>query len=327
MKQNTFDKNLFILFYDLYVTDKGQSKPTNITNTSVTLTSKPEAGLHPTTPPPVRLVKPVLDLDVTAVNNQINNPYRIAALPLGEAAVVNGGNQVLKINKKGLTIKKLYSCSCNLFNPIWGILSLGSNLYASHQNGTIVEIQPHSGHLLDVYNIADVGCIIHFGSLWSDPSKIPNTDILLLTDSGKGEVFSYNLTSKHKQVHLTKLHYPSSVSYGFYNNSTHYIICEHNQDMISIYNSSWDLVSSFGGNGSFDGYLHNPFAAIMSYNNTILVSDRDNHRISVFTTDGVFLYHLLTQFDGINEPTALSYYTPYMWVVNNKKIYRFRLHE
>ena len=268
------------------------------------------------------LNRPVLDLDVTAVNNQIYNPRFVAALPEGEAAVVNGGNQVVKINKTGQTIKELYDCQA-CYNYIQGLLLLGSNLYVIHGNGGIVEIQPHTGDLLNVYHIPDVNGINHYGSLWSDPSKIPNTDILLLPDFNKGEVFSYNLTSRHKQVLLTGLSSPTSVSYSFCNNSTHYIVCQHGRHTISIYNSSWDLVSSFGGYGS------HPFAAIMSYDNTILVSDYYNHRISVFTTDGVFLDHLLTQSDDLNYLRALSYYKPYLWVVNrfSSQLYRYRLFE
>ena len=259
------------------------------------------------------LNKPALDLNV-------------AALPEGEAAVVNGGNQVVKINKTGQTIKELYNCqSC--YDYIEGLLLLGSDLYVTHSNGTVVEIQPHTGDLLNVYNIPDVSGIYHYGSLWSEPSKIPNTDILLLPDWNKGEVFSYILPSRHKQVHLTVLLDPSSVSYSFYNNSTYYIVCQHYLHTISVYNSSWDLVSSFGGYGSSDGYLYFPYAAIMSYNNTILVSDWDNNRISVFTTDGVFLYHLLTQSDGLYRPHALSYYKPYLWVVqSNNKLYRYKFY-
>ena len=264
------------------------------------------------------LNKPELDLDVTAVNHQITSPWCVAALPEGEAAVVNDGSQVLKINKTGHTIKELYNCqSCN---NIGGLLLLEFNLYVIHYNGTIVQLQPHTGDLLNVYHIPDVYIIFHFGSLWSDPSKIQNTDILLLSDYVKDEVFSYNLTSRHKQVHLSGLSYPSSVSYSFYKNSTHYIVCQQGRHKISIYNSSWDLVSSFGGFGSSDGYLYNPYAATMSYNNTILVSDQENNRISVFTTDGVFLYHLLTHSDGIYRPYALSYYKPYLWVANNYNI-------
>ena len=313
-----------MLFSNVTVSEKAQTTPHSTTQT---VTSSPTTmGLTTSDPAPTSApVKAILDLDVTAVTNQINNPWRVAALPEGHAAVVNAGSQVVKINKTGQTVKALYSCSCDSSNHIWGILSLGYNLYVTHKNGTIVEIKPHTGQLLNVYDISDVNNIIHFGSLWSDPSKIPNTDILLLPDYIKGEVFSYNLTSRHKQVHLTGLSYPSSVSYSFYNNSTHYIVCQQGRHKISIYNSSWHLVSSFGGVGTADGYLYYPLAAIMSYSNTILVSDSNNDRMSVFTIDGVFLYHLLTQSDGIFSPRALSYYKPYLWVVNYTQLHRYMI--
>ena len=274
---------------------------------------------------PVTLNKPVLDLNVTAVNNQINDPRIVAALSSGEAAVLNFPGQVVKINNTGHTVKELYKCqSCH---NIYGLYLLGSNLYVFYDNGTIVEIQSHTGKLLGVYRIHNVMFFQQYGSLWLDPSKIINNDILLLADSAKGEVFSYNLISKHKQVHLSGLSYPISVSYSFYDNSTHYVVCQHSSDIISVHNSSWELVSSFGGPGTGDGYLRGPFSAIMTFKSTVIVSDANNNRISVFTTDGVFLYHLFTQSDGINGPTALSYHEPYLWAVNFKKneLYRYRL--
>ena len=161
------------------------------------------------------------------------------------------------------------------------------------------------------------------------PLRFQTLTFFFFSDSNKGEVFSYNLTSRHKQVHLTELSYPTSVSYSFYDSSTHYVLCQRDPNTISIYNSSWDLVSSFGGYGGDDGDLIYPFAAIMSYNNTILVSDYHNNRISVFTTDGVFLYQLLTQSDGIYYPRALSYHKPYLWVENYARyqLYRYRLYK
>ena len=314
-----------MLFSNVMVSEKAQTTPHSTTQT---VTSTPTTmGLTTSDPAPTSApVKAILDLNVTAVNNQINNPWHVAALPEGEATVVNDGSQVVKINKTGHTIKELYDCqSCR---NIYGLLLLGSNLYVIHKNGTIVEIQTHTGQLLNVYDISDVNIINHYGSLWSDPSKIPNTDILLLPDFYEYEVFSYNLTSKLKQVHLTSLSYPSSVSYSFYNNLTHYVVCQYGIHTISIYNSSWHLVSSFGGYGTGDGNLHYPYAAIMSSKHTVLVSDYYNDRISVFTTDGVFLYHLLTQSDGIGRPSAISYYKPYLWVVaNNGHLYRYMVNE
>ena len=303
----------------LFFPEKAQTHPIRTTQSMINPSSTTDITISTM---PVLLSNPVLDLNVTAVNKQITRLLsRVAALPGGEAAVAYDVSQVLKINKTGHTIKELYNCqSCTY---VGGLLFLGSNLYVIHDNGTIVKIQPYTGYLLNVYHISDVSSVNHYGSLWTDPSKIPNTDILLLP--GSNEVFSYNLTSKHKQVHLTGLSSAVSVSYSLSDNSTLYVVCEVSTDRISIYNSSWDLESSFGGMGRGDGYLRTPYAAIMSPNNTIFVSDFLNHRISVFTTDGAFLYHLLTQSDGILYPSAVSYYKPYLWVVNNEKLYRYKL--
>ena len=112
---------------------------------------------------PEILSRPVLDLDVTAVNNQIYNPRFVAAPPEAEAAVVNGWSQIVKINKTGHTIKELYNC--NSCHNIGSLLSLASNLYVPHNNGTTVELKPHTGQLLNVYNIPDVRYIYHYGSL------------------------------------------------------------------------------------------------------------------------------------------------------------------
>ena len=191
------------------------------------------------------------------------------------------------------------------------MLLLGNNLYVVHKNGTIAEIQPHTEELFNVYQIPNVDLIFQYGSLSSDPPNIPNPDILLLPDYLKGEIFSYNLTSRVKQVHVTGLLYPTCVSYIFSGGSTHYIVTDRNRHMINIYNSSWGLESAFGGYGSEDGMLDKPWAAIMSSNNSILVSEQRNNRVSVFTRKGEFLHHLPIE---MSSPSTLSYYAPYLWI-------------
>ena len=86
--------------------------------------------------------------------------------------------------------------------------------------------------------------------------------------------------------------------------------------MINVYNSSWYLVSSFGGEGAGDGDLNSLTAAILSSNETILVSDTSNNRISVFATKGDFLYHLQMNEIQIESPTALSYVKPFLWIAH-----------
>ena len=273
-----------------------------ITNTATTQTTTKIATPEPVLP----------DLEIRDVNNQIRNPGFVAALPSGEAAVVSEGRQVVKVNNTGGSVQVLYECtSCN----ICGLLLLGSYLYVTHYNGTIVEIHPHTG-VVSVYHIPDVSGVIHYGSLWFDPS-FPDPDILLLTDYSKGEVFSYNLTSGKKQVHVANLGSPSSVSYFFNSTSTYYVVCDLRRKTIYIYDSRWNLYSSFQGNLTYRT------AAIMSSNNnTLLVSNFDDY-IHVFTTEGDFLYHLPKQ---IQNPFALSYFKPYLWISHSGgELYRYRL--
>ena len=277
---------------------------TGDTNTVSVTTTTP---LTPSSTP-----EPVLpDLEVSDVNNQITSPLFVAALPSGEAAVVSDFSQVVKINNAGGTVNVLYDC--NSCYSIYGLLLLGSYLYVTHYDGTIVEINPYTGDLRSVYHIPDVVTVTHYGSLWFDPS-FPDPDILLLTDYDKGEVFSYDLTSGNKQVHVTNLDYPTSVSYIFNSTNTSYILCHNN--MVNIYNSNWKLYSSFQGN------LDSPVAAIMSSNNTLLVSN-SNGGVSVFTTEGDFLYNLPIQ---MQYPLALSYFKPYLWISHDETgLYRYRL--
>ena len=227
--------------------------------------------------------------------------------------MVNEERQVVKINNKGGTVKVLYEC--NSCDSISGLLLLGSYLHVLYLDGTIVQIHPHTGDTHSVYHIPDAIDVTHYGSLWFDPS-FPDPDILLLTDYTKGEVFSYNLISDEKQVHVANLDAPTSVSYSFTNTSTGYVVCDAYRNMIYLYDSGWNLYSSFGGN------LKSPHAAIMSSNNTLLVSNF-NDGVSVFTTEGDFLYNLPIQ---IQNQLALSYFKPYLWFSHDQTgLYRYRL--
>ena len=224
----------------------------------------------------------------------------MAALPFGEAAVADDQSKVVKINNAGQSIKVLYDC--NSCRNISGLILLGNYLYVVHYNGTILKIQPDTGELFNVYYIPDVSYATYSCSLWFNPA-VPNPDILLLAEAVKGEVFSYNLSSGEKQVHVTGLSYPRCASYMFSDSSTGYIVNDYNKKKINIYDASWEIKSTFGGFFAS--------AAVMTSNNSVLVTDFDNNRISEFTTKGVFLHHLLTD---ISYPFGISYYEPYLWV-------------
>ena len=256
----------------------------------------------------------------------------MAALPGGEAVVdnyINNNNtrQVLRLDSQGKIKHNIYSCvGCDY---IRGLLVLGDYLYIIHYNGTVIKTRVSDGHVINVTTIPDVRGVIHTGSLYSNPDKIPDKQTLLLCDFNKHEVFTFKPSTGQKKVRITGLSYPRSVSYFFYNNTVYYIVCEQGGYRITVYNNTWDRIRTIGRRGSKDGELNNPFSAIVSDEDTIIISDYSNHRISEFSFNGTFLHHLLDRSDGIRYPLSMSNYYPHLWLTNGSyppyKLYRYNL--
>ena len=238
--------------------------------------------------------------------------------------------QVLKLNSKGRVIKNIYTCIRCYFT---GLLVVGDLFYIIHNNGTLLQARVSDGLTMSVFSVPTprYGWVTHRGSLYNHPGTIPDKDTLILCDFNKGQVFTYNLSTKQKLVRLTRTHRNTnynSVSYFFQKNMTFFIVCDYGRSQVYVYNATWHLVRSIGRPGSADGELKNPQAAIVSEENTIIVSDTENHRVSEFSFDGKFLGHLLVKSDGIYRPNALSFSYPYLYLtLYTGQIYRYRLYE
>ena len=280
-----------------------------------------------------RLEKPVLDLDTRRTIPYISGPTDVvAALPGGEAVFSNytymynnSSSKLLKLDSQGKVTQVIYSCAdCNSVN---GLLVLGDYLYALDINGKILEIRVSDGSILSRTKV-NVH-IVHKGSLHSKPDKIPDKQTLLLCDIGNGEVVTFKPSTGQKKVPITGLITPRSVSYLFYNNTVYYIVCEEDRHMVTVYNNTWDRIRTIGRRGSNDGELNSPMSAIVSDEDTIIIADYDNHRISEFSFNGTFLHHLLDRSDGVYRPEAMSYYYPHLWLRHgnpNFKLYRYNLY-
>ena len=173
-------------------------------------------------------LNPVLDLNMTVVNPQVTKIYRAAALSDGGAFVINhvrsnNTDQVLRVNVTGQVIQHVHQCvgwSCALT----GLLVLNNNLYVIYYNGRLVKININNTNTVQVYQVPHVFKMVHWGSLSYHPSVTTHPDLLLLADESKGEIFSYNVTSENKQVHLTGLTTPTSVSFMTYNSRLYYVV-------------------------------------------------------------------------------------------------------
>ena len=254
----------------------------------------------------------------------------MAALPGGEAVVYNyidnnKTRQVLRLDSQGKIKHNIYSCvRCNY---IGGLLVLGDYLYIIHDNGTVIKTQVSNGRVINVTTIHDVSFVIHTGSLYTNPDRIPDKQTLLLCDWDKDEVFTFKPSTGLKKVRITGLSYPRSVSYLFYNNTVYYIVCDQGGHRITVYNNTWDRIRTIGRWGFKDGELNKPTSAIVSDEDTIIISDHYNDRISEFSFNGTFLHHLLVSSDGIYWPFSMSYYHPHLWMTQGSyKLYRYNLY-
>ena len=271
---------------------------------------------------------------MTVVNPQMTFILGIAALPDGGAFIDNyirstNTRQVWRVNVTGQVIQHVHQCvRCR----IEGLLVLNNNLYVIYWNGTLIEIDINNTNTVQVYQVPGVRWMFHTGSLSYHPSVITHPDLLLLADESKGEIFSYNVTSKNKQVHLTGLSDPSSVSFMTYNSHLYYVVCENGRHQVHVYNSTWGLYQTLGGTrGSGDGQLDDPLSAIGLPDGSIIISDFGNQRVSLFNIKGRFIRHILTQSDGLSGPGAMSISLPYLWLTDYQgydidRLYRYKLY-
>ena len=280
----------------------------------------------------LRSEKAELDLNLTSTSPELESVIYAAALPGGEAVVYNyihnnNTHQVLKLDSQGKIKKTIYSCvGCNY---IQGLLVLGEHLYIVHYNGTMLETRVSDGHVLSITTVHDVRGVMHSGSLYSKPDTIPDKQTLLLCDYSKGEVFTFKPSTGQKKVRVTGLRSPTSLSYFFDYHTMYYIVCERTEDRITVYNNTWDRIRTIGRLGSNDEELDNPMSAIVSDEDTIIISDYYNDRVSEYSFNGTFLRHLLDKSDIIYRPYSMSYYYPHLWVVcgyPQLKLYRYNLY-
>ena len=279
----------------------------------------------------------MLDLNLTRTSPELYSDGftdRIAALPGGGAVIRhyinnNKTDQVFKINSQGKVTQTIYTCvQCS--SDIWGLLVLGDFLYLTHTNGTVIKTRVSNGQVVSRSTIPDVAWVIHTGSLSNKPDMIPDKQTLLLCDWLKGEVFTFKPSTGEKQVRVTGLGLPRSVSYFFHNQTVFYIVCKFDRHRITVYNQTWHLIRTISTRGSNDGELRDPSSAIVSDEDTIIISDKGNHRVSEFSFNGTFLRHLLVRSDGINSPRSMSYYYPHLWFIHggfpHDKPYRYNLY-
>ena len=97
-----------------------------------------------------------------------------------------------------------------------------------------------------------------------------------------------------------------------------YVVCERKAHKVHVYNASWSLISSLGSCGTGNGQLYQPRSAVRSDKGYILVADYTNSHVSMFTSDGQFVKHIITydvpNYKSKHFPFTLSVRGHYLWV-------------
>ena len=237
----------------------------------------------------------------------------------------NDTETVVRVSKQGVIVKNLYTSSGSYIS---GLLVQDSHLFVLHLNGTIVQMQPEDSLILNVYN-TEISSLYNFGSHHSDLCDI-DQNVLLLASFDYGNVHTYNISSQTGKLRVTNVNRPVSVTYGCVDGNVVYVVNQKRGHEVQVYNASWSLVSSFGAYGTGDGQLNYPRSAVMSVEGSIFVADANNHRVSMFTSDGQFVKHIITYdvpyYERQDYPRSLSVRGKYLWVSTiNGRLTRFIL--
>ena len=238
----------------------------------------------------------------------------MAALSDGQAITVIQKNEtVVRVNKQGVTVNNLYTGSY-----IRGLLVQGSHLFVLHFNGTIVQMQL-DGLILNVYNTG-LSRIRNYGSHHTDLCD-RDQNVLLLASGKLGNVYTYNISSQTLTPRVNNLYRPLSVTRGCVDGSVVYVVCHRDAPKVHVYNASWSVITSFGGFETGDGQQDSPRSAVMS-DGYIYLADTWNSRVSMFTSDGQFVKHIIIYdvpyYEGQDYPRSLSVRGKYLWISTKK---------
>ena len=266
---------------------------------------------------PEESVKPA-----TAVNKLMNLKVKQTLLTLDKSDRINGkwgiafiGNgvllatenkpyRVIRLDMNGRVLKCYYPGDTD--KQVKNVFVYNNDIYMLQLN-TITSIK-HDYEQNIIYDL-DIGSML--GILVKDKSTI-----FISQNENPGNIYKYDTVHDRTEVVAEGLKTPGYMSMMYTKEGCKYIISETDGHCIKVYNSSWELLHSFGTEGNGDGQFgqYSPMATTVTDMGTILVADQGNLRISHFTIEGHFLSHVATKDDGIEHPIGLCYKHPYLWV-------------
>ena len=79
--------------------------------------------------------------------------------------------------------------------------------------------------------------------------------------------------------------------------------------------------------GHDDGYMSAPTSTVVTPEQTVLIADYNNNRISEYSLDdGRFIRHVLTDKEGIDRPECITLQGDLLWVSGDNNIQCYKLY-
>ena len=207
-----------------------------------------------------------VDLDVEI------GAWFVTALPDGNAAMkINKNNSVVRM-EQGVIEKDLYRGP----DYVRSLVVQGSHLFAFYHDGKIIQMQPEDGEVLKVFNTS----LHRPRNFASHITQLCDIELDIVVFADHREVYTYNISSQTLKSHVSNLKGAVSVAHGCVNGNIVYVVTERDTCMVSVYNATWSLMTSFGSKGTDNGQLKGPYAAVMNDQGYIFVSDNENSRVS-----------------------------------------------
>ena len=151
----------------------------------------------------------------------------------------------------------------------------------------------------------------NINDIWS--MKVLNESCVLLLSESENRIAEYNPNINQTKTAVSNLREPVNINIMRNEGEVLYLVTCHGTHSVDVYDEKWKLVRTFGGRGQADGQMTNPEGTTFTKQG-ILVADYFNSQISLYSTEGNFIKHILTKNDRIGDPVILSYTRPLLWM-------------
>ena len=145
-------------------------------------------------------------------------------------------------------------------------------------------------------------------------SIVVNEKCMYILSNAEGKVVEFNLSTNTTREVVNNLKDPSNLNVIQNDGYVKYCVsCCYGTHSVMVYDDTWNLLFTLGGPARGARQLAYPWG-VTSTTEGILVADQNNHRISQFLFEGIYIKHILTKNNGIASPLGITFNNPYLWM-------------